>query len=391
MFGLSKELLSQIYASHILIVDDNEINVAFIEKTLLARGFKTLRSVGSGEEALAALDSFKPDMVILDVVMPGIDGFECCEAIRNNPKHKDLPVIIQTTLTVPEMRYKAFVKGATDFVGKPLYPDELCARVIVHLERRLYLRNLVQYKERIAKELDEARKLQFAILPDEHTITDVRNRYQIDIAAHLQSSSEVGGDFWGTKTLFPGQIALWVVDLSGHGVAAALNAFRLQAYIKDHSEFAARPGEYMVHLNEKLLQLLIRGQFATMFYALIDTKGSQLHYATACSPHPIILRAKTGKAEIIDGTGFPLGIAINQFATKTVPFCTGDTLLMYSDALIETPNANGIYINEAMLIEVMSAHKALSADDTVKELLKYFHQHSGGTVRDDLTIVVCKC
>src|ERR1700733_8490262 len=136
MTPAANDFLEQIFASPILIVDDNEINRIFIEKTLRKRGFTRLLSVSSGEEALEKMPEFSPDMVILDIIMPGMDGFQCCAAIRQQKHYQDLPVLIQTTITDPELRVKAFEKGATDFISKPVYPDELCARVMVHLEKR---------------------------------------------------------------------------------------------------------------------------------------------------------------------------------------------------------------------------------------------------------------
>jgi phosphoserine phosphatase RsbU/P len=378
----------QILASPIMIVDDNEINRLFLEKTLKARGFTKILSVGSGEEALEKMAWFHTEMVILDIMMPGMDGFECCEAIRAQKRYHDLPVLIQTTITEPELRVKAFAKGATDFVSKPVYPDELCARVMVHLEKRYSLETLQTYKKRVAVELESARQLQQYILPKPEDVTDLERRCGLDIAAYYQPSSEVGGDFWGVNNLFPHQTAFWLVDFSGHGVASALNAFRLQAYMKEHSSLTARAGEYLSHLNDKLLHLLMRGQFATMFYGIVDTQSNQLFYACACAPHPIILRKATGEAEILDGSGVPLGIGLHIYHTQTLPFAAGDALLLYSDALTETPNANGDYITEEQIQALLRQHQGKSANELKEVLLSHFREHAGLTLNDDLTITI---
>jgi len=384
----SAESLS-IYASPILIVDDNDINRIFIEKTLRSRGFNRLLAVENGEAALAVMEKFNPDLVILDIMMPVMDGFECCEKIRQMPHYKNLPILIQTTLTEPKLRVKAFTHGATDFVSKPIYPDELYARVMVHLEKRLLLQNLQHYKNRIEVELESARQLQYAILPQPEEITNVGQSCRLDIASHFQPSSEIGGDFWGMKQLFPHQVALWMVDFSGHGVASALNSFRLQAYLKEHSTLMARPGEYISHLNDKLLHLLLRGQFATMFYGIIDTRGNKLFYTCAASPHPIILRKSTGKAEMINGSGKPLGIAMHLYHTQTVDFYPGDTLLIYSDALIETPGAEEEYITEEQIMKLLAAHPNATSAGIKDALIEHFRQHAQGTLGDDLTLAVC--
>jgi phosphoserine phosphatase RsbU/P len=380
--------LNSIFSSAILIVDDNEFNRIFLKKILQARGFTNLQLAESGEEAIEILTKSTPSMVILDIIMPGIDGFECCAWIRKQSQFAELPVLIQTAIVDPTLRVKAFAKGATDLLSKPIFPEELCARVIVHLEKRASLNTLLLYKNRIETELESARQLQFAILPEAEELLDIKRRCHIDIASHFQPSSEIGGDFWGIKNIFPHQTACWLVDFSGHGVAAALNAFRLQAYLKDHTQLSARPGEYLSHLNDKLLGLLLRGQFATMFYGIIDSQTNQLFYACACTPNPIILRKDTRKAEMLDGSGSPLGIGMNLYTTQSTSFSTGDTLLLYSDALTETPNADGKFISEEEIMELMNANFGASAQAMKEMLLDHFAQHSDNNTSDDLTITL---
>jgi phosphoserine phosphatase RsbU/P len=383
------EFEKHILSSPIMIVDDNEINRIFLEKTLRARGFTKLLSVSSGEEALQKLSWFHTEMVILDIMMPnGMDGFECCEAIRAQNMYRDLPVLIQTTITDPELKVKAFAKGATDFVSKPIYPDELVARVMVHLEKRYSLETLQMYKKRVAIELESARQLQQYILPKMEDIADIERGCGLDIAAYYQPCSEVGGDFWTINSLFPNQTAFSLVDFSGHGVASALNAFRLQAYMKDHTSLTARPGEYLAHLNDKLLHLLMRGQFATMFYGIVDTQSNQLFYACACAPHPIIVRRNTKAAEMIDGSGVPLGIGLHLYHTQVAPFAAGDVLMLYSDALTETPNDKGEYLSEETIMKLLQQHHGAPANTLKDIVLEKFRAHAGATLNDDLTIVI---
>ena len=379
---------SAISKAHILVVDDNMVNCVFLQKALELHGFSNLLCVDSAESALECMNDFRPELVILDIMMAGMNGYECCKRIRENPKFNAIPVLIQTSLSEPEMRVKAFQAGATDFVSKPIYPQELCARVSVHLEKSASLKTLQLYKDRVEVELESARALQYAILPTPEDISDIKRRCNIDVAFHFHPSSEIGGDFWSMKSLFPHQIACWLVDFSGHGVAAALNAFRLQAYVKEYSTLAARPGEYVSHLNDKLLNLLLRGQFATMFYAIIDMQTNQLFYTCACAPNPIIMRKSSGTCEIIDGTGNPLGIGMHLYTTQSTAFNMGDVLLMYSDALIESPNANNEYITEAELVALLCKHRDASASEIKTALLDHFAAHTGNCITDDLTVVI---
>ena len=384
---MPSSLLRYVYMSPIMIVDDNELNRIFLIKILGSRGFNNILAFANAEDALEQLSNFNPDLVILDLIMPKMDGFECCQVIRSQPIFRDLPILIQTTITEPELRVKAFACGATDFISKPVYPDELCARVIVHLQNRIYLKNLRLYKIRIEEELEAARQLQISILPSKEEIAEIENRCNLSIASHFQPSSEIGGDVFGIKPLFAQQFALWLADFSGHGVASTLNAFRLQAYLKENSQFDTRPGEYLAYLNEKLLQLSLNNQFATMFYGIVDIQSDKLIYSAACNPHPIILRAN-GEIDIIDGSGRPLGIGMNFYETITVPFFIGDSLILYSDALIETEKFSGGYIDGSELANLVARNKNESAENIKNSILNYFTEKCSAPI-DDLTIYIC--
>ena len=381
---MPSDALLAMHDAPILVADDDVVSRLFIEQALKMRGFTKIILVESGEEALAFLQNSTPGLVILDIFMGGMSGLECCKQIRSKPILQNLPVLMLTSMTDEALRFQSFEAGATDFVSKPIHPQELYARVKVHLQNRMMLKNLELYKGRLDLELQSAHELQSAILPSRAEMEEVQERCRLEIASHMDMSSEIGGDFWGIKSLFPCQTAVWMVDFSGHGVAAAMNAFRLQAYLKEHSPLATRPGDYLSHLNDKLLHLLLRGHFATMFYGIIDTRGNRLHYACACSPHPLILR-KDGSVEKLDGSGMPLGICMQFYPTKSIEFHLGDTLFLYSDALTETSGMDGKYISEDHLMGLLAAHKGEPAEVLKQKILTYFSQHSDANLVDDLT------
>lgn len=387
---VSSELSQQILTSNIMIVDDVKINRVFLEKTLRACGFQNLLSVASAEEVFSRIKSFKPDLILLDILMPdGMDGFDCCETLRQQEEYRDLPILVETSIVEPELRLKAFKKGATDFVSKPIDADELCARVIVHLEKRHSLKTLQLYKNRIETELESARQLQVGILPEQEKIDECERRCGLTFVSAFEPASEIGGDFWGMHPLFPHQTAFWVVDFSGQGMPAALNAFRLHAYLKENVPEAARPGEYLSALNDKLLNLLPRGQFAAMFYGILDTQSHQLFYARAYAPAPIVLHRTTGKAERLEGNAPPLGIGMHLYPTQTFPFALDDMLVLYSDAYLETPNDKDECISEEKLIALIEKNAKASPYQLKEDLLRAFKEHAGNNVRDDLTLVVC--
>ena len=387
---MTPQLRLAVFSCPILIVDDHETTRLFLAESLKKRGFTNLVMVASASEAMHVLLTLKPELILLDLMMPGdMDGYACCQAIRREPEFVDVPIIVQTSIVEPHLRVRAFACGASDFVSKPIYPDELCARVLVHLERRMTLKTLRLYRERIRTELDSARQLQLSILPSWRELEDIKLSCGLDFSSSFQPSSEIGGDFWGVRPLFPQQTALWLADFSGHGVAAALNAFRLQAYLKEPNHNHSKPGEYLTFLNESLLRLLMRGQFATMFYGIIDSQNRQLFYACAGVPHPIILRQGDAGAQLISGAGRPLGVGLNTYQTETIPFTRGDFLILYSDALVETPDNTGKLIEEQDLLKLVASMQGHNAEDIKSEIYQYYMGHGQQNQRDDLTLVVC--
>lgn len=180
-----------------------------------------------------------------------------------------------------------------------------------------------------------------------------------------------------------------MVDFSGHGVPAALNSFRLQAYLKDRSSLEKQPGEYLSSLNEKLLQLQMNFQFSTMFYCIIDTKKNHLLYSTACNPNPFIIVGKTGKTKTLDGSGVPLGISETSYPTKNINFLPGDIICLYSDALTETADASGEYFSEDAIMRLIAERKEKPAAEIMHDLLTYFKSHYSAP-GDDLTLCLCK-
>lgn len=389
MHEIYSTLSNALRASSILVVEDNEISRLFLHKTLQQNGFTRVTVVESAEAALAQLEEIRPELMILDLMLPGMDGFECCRRLRALPRYHDLPVLVQTAITEPELRVKAFDHGATDFVSKPVYADELVARVRVHLEKRHASKILMQYRDRTARELESARLLQQSILPAARELEDIHEYCGLEVASHYQPCSEIGGDFWGIKRLFPHQAALWLVDFSGHGVASALNAFRLDAYLKEHSLTASRPGDYLSLLNEKLLQLLQRGQFACMFYGIVDTQSNRLYYASACTPHPLVVHADSGRVTMLNGVGNPMGIGMHRYATQEAEFHPGDLLFIYSDALIETPDHAGNFLSETDIAALLAEHHGLPVGRIKKALLARFDAHAAEKLTDDLTFTLC--
>lgn len=345
----------------ILIADDDRLNRELIAIYLTKSGFTQLDFAEDGLAALRQVMENPPDLLILDIVMPGLDGYEVCRQLRAGPDGDALPIIVQTGLERPEDCVRVFEVGATDLVAKPINSHELIARVCLHLEHRLLVRGLRDYREAMKREMASAREMQHALMPQGAEVRRLEARYNIEIASFFQSSSEIGGDLWGVVALDDTQFGVYMVDFSGHGITAALNTFRLHTMLQGFSRSGTEPAALLAEMNGLLSHLLARGQFATMLFGVADVARDTFTYAAAASPRPFLRHAPGAEILRLDGSGVPLGVAAGvAYETRQVPFAAGAMLFTYSDALVEANRADGSMFDEDALATMAAQHAAVA-------------------------------
>ena len=375
----------------VLVVDDNEDNRYVATKLLHRIGVGTVEIAEDGIIGLEKAAEFHPDLIVLDIMMPNLDGFGVLQGLRSNPAFRDVPVLVQTASDTPEHRVRMFTEGGTDFVSKPLIPREFQGRVRVHLENRLLVRRLSQELARVDEELSTAEGLQRNLMPDEDEIANLRQDYGLSVAYEFKACSRLGGDFWGALPLDETQAGVFICDFAGHGVSAALNTFRLHTLILQEIKRTRAPGALTAALNDSLKPLMMRGDFATFMFGTVDTANDVLTYAAAAVPNPIIGRAGTGITQVLDGRGLPLGISVGiDYAEATADFPPGSFMLLYSDALFECRAPDGEAIGKDGFIDLVDqATKQDGADAAgiVGEVMARFRERVPEPLNDDLTCV----
>lgn len=376
----------------ILIVEDDYLGRVVLKEIFKKQGFTRIEEAENGKDALEKVHSFKPDLVILDVIMPEMDGVECCKRIRADadPQIANVPILFQTALDGIANKARLFEAGATDYLTKPTDPHEITARAVVHMEREIMTRSLRAFNMRVNQELETARTTQSVLMPDEKAIREMEKDYALSIHGHYQPSSELGGDFWGFKSLSSEELAVYIVDFSGHGVNAALNVFRLHALMQASMDTAKAPGAYLSHLNAILAPLLPTGQFCTMFYGVINSKKNSFAYASAAAPQPLLFTAGGAKYQMLENTGGLLGaIKETSYQTLELPFAPGDCLLLYSDALTETEDENGKMLTAEEAAELFRSRLKQKPDasaEALESLLAHFRTRHAPLLTDDLTL-----
>jgi len=249
--------------------------------------------------------------------------------------------------------------------------------------------DLEVYGDRVARELKMARETQTVLLPDMATVQSILDTHGIHIDSRFQPSSELGGDFWGLRSLDPMHAAILMVDFSGHGINAALNTFRLHALLDSEKEFGGDPASFLEHLNKRLAPLLPPGQYATMFYGIMDLSRNQLIYASAATPSPLLFLPGEEQPLVGDGKGFPLGMFDDStYENRELPFPRGSSLLLYSDAITEGKTRGGSRLEERGLISVARrCLKMAPREQLVKSIAKELNRIFRMPLTDDLTIV----
>jgi sigma-B regulation protein RsbU (phosphoserine phosphatase) len=394
IFTGSESFQKRLHNMRILVVDDSRQSRMLASQVLRTIGVNNIFFADDGEQALEMSLLHHPDLVLLDLLMPKMNGYQYCRAIRQKEAFAGMPIIVQTGVSDAPQLWEALENGASDFVTKPIQPSELKARMKNHLERLALARELEQYYQRLNIELSALRELQYAALPTRDELSCIEDNYGLECAVHFQPSTEISGDFWGFEELSSQHLGIYLVDFSGHGLTAAMNTFRLHTLMQTKYCPEGGPGEYLQRLNASLHGLLPTRHFACMFYGIIDLRNNQLHYSAAASTDPFILYAD-GNMERLDGQNFPLSVRKNQeYQSFTVPFAVGDMLFCYSDALVEKYAVEHPGIGYAVIEQSLSKQaqkEQYTAHSTVDDILReFFHEENVHALQDDLTIISIK-
>jgi phosphoserine phosphatase RsbU/P len=369
----------------VLVVDDAPANIHVVNEIL--RNSYKVRVATNGAKALEmAAATPAPDLILLDVVMPGMDGYEVCAHLKAHPGTQDIPVIFLTGQTETTDETRGFEAGAVDYIHKPFSPAVVAARVQTHLALREARQQLSRQLAAIREELETARQIQLSILPRE--IPDLAG---LDIATRYIPMSSVAGDFYDFIVVDEKRLGILVADVSGHGMPAALVASMLKMAFAAQSAHACDPARVLSGLNQALCGKF-QGHYITAAYALIDAGKQTLCYAGAGHP-PLLLREhSSGNVRSVLENGLFLGYFPNaEYSAVETPFQKGDWIVLYTDGVTETNDASQEQFGEAGLKTFLEEHPdgtaAQFADGLLDRLSQWTGRASGQDPDDDVTLL----
>lgn len=367
--------------SRVLIVDDTKANVdALIH--VLQQDYK-LSVALSGEAALRAADKSPPDMILLDVMMPGIDGFEVCQRLREKPAFRDIPVMFLTGLNDVANKARGFEVGGNDYLTKPFEALEVRARVKAHLTAKAYADSV---KEKIASEMRIARDIQAGILHCE--IAGDLADTGLNVSARLESAREVGGDLYVILRSSDKVLAA-VGDVSGKGVAAAIFMAVATTLLRSIARQIHAPDRILSQLNNELVNQNPHGMFVTLACAVIDSTRNTISYASAGHPSPILLRPGNSPAFPFEATGTMAGILPDsEYTAIQADLLPGDCYVFYSDGVTEAFNAEGQIFGERRLLDAAAQNQGLNPEQLVAAIQQAVSTFAGDHPQsDDITLL----
>jgi phosphoserine phosphatase RsbU/P len=381
----SRTDMKDLSQSRILLVDDVKANLE-----VLLGGLKDeykLSVALNGPGALDLVGRVSPDLVLLDVNMPGMDGYEVCRRLRARRETADLPIVFVSALDEISNKARGFEAGGNDYITKPFDLLEVKARVRALLKARAYNEAA---KEQLAGELRVAREIQMGMLPRE--FSTVEREYGVSLGASLIPAGEVGGDLFAVFGVDADRFVVAMGDVSGKGIPAALFMVRVLTMLRLLARNSSAPADILSRLNEELAVDNPSCMFVTILCVVYNVRTRKAAVASGGQPGPILLRPGEKPHCVLNQPGTALGLDLNvPFSSVELTLNPSDTLLFYTDGVTEARNQKGeLYDTTRLLHSVGEATGEQPAALVDKLLRQVEHFATGARQADDIALVALR-
>lgn len=388
-------------AGHLLVVDDNEMNRDLLSRRLEKKGHRVEVAEG-GVQALEMIEDDVFDLVLLDIMMPGIDGFEVLEEIRGDHGPSELPVIMATAKTESEDIVAALKIGANDYVTKPFDFPVVLARVQTQLALKKSRDELARAHQRMKRDLEAAAAIQQTLLPvKEPEIVGAR------CAWRYVPCDELAGDTLNVVPLSDGITGLFVLDVSGHGVPSSLLSVTLSGLMSGVSDPSsvlwkresdgglgrvATPAEVASELSRRFPYNQETHQYFTMVYGILDADRRLFTYVSAGHP-PIVHLRRESEPTLYTSTGPPVALvpAIlgpSEYEESTIELEAGDRFYLFSDGIPEAHESDNEEFGNERIAQLLQSCFDEDLDESITSLLDQVWDWGGGVgPGDDVSIL----
>jgi sigma-B regulation protein RsbU (phosphoserine phosphatase) len=377
----------------LLLVDDDDIIRNLLARYLERNGF-VVQGVSDGKEALACIERGGHELVLLDVLMEGMGGLELLSAVRQHHSATDLPIIMATSLDRSQDVVEALDLGANDYVTKPFDFPVVLARVqtqvalkrsvdqIRQLEQGLVQQNaaLEAANRRMKRDLDTGARVQAALLPGQALVLP-----PACFAWQFQPCTELAGDLLNVLPLPDRRVALYLLDVAGHGVAAALIAVMVnQVLTQQHLSPGrlAAPAEVAAHLSREFSWIADTCPFFTLLYGVLELDSGAFHFVSAGHPGPVFL-PRDATAQNLKLPSYPIGLGDEPYEEHFLHLRPGDRLFLYSDGIPDARGKDDKRFGEGRLLAQIEQCRTAPLADGTSLLLAQLQGWCGDKPPDD--------
>jgi len=371
--------------SRILIVDDAKTNIDILVEAL--RGEYKLSVATDGAAALRSVEKSPPDLVLLDIMMPGIDGYEVCRQLRAQESTRELPVMFLSSLEDVKDKTRGFEVGGNDYLTKPFEVLEVKARVRSLLKAKAYTDAI---REAMARDLRIARDIQMGILPTD--LAKATSASDLDVHAIIEPAQKVGGDLYEVLRASDDRLVVALGDVSGKGIPAALFMAVAVTVLRTLARHIVDPAEILSRLNDELVERNPRGMFVTMQCLVFDLENRRVSCAGAGHHQLVILSPGRPPRLAYPSSGMPAGMmAWNPIECETFPLEPGDTFVLFSDGVSEAMNDADDFYGDDRLMTVLAAAADAPVADIVERVVADVHAFANGAKQsDDITVLAVR-
>jgi len=385
----------------ILVVDDVDLNRKILSG-ILRNERCALLMAEDGFLGIELAIRERPDLILLDIMMPGKDGFEVCAELKNDARTAHVPVLFLSALSEQANKIKGLELGAVDYITKPFDKAEVLARVRSHLKIQKLARELIVTNRELVKkqwaldaDLRAAGDIQRSLIPKGPPSVE-----SVQVAWRFMPCDRIGGDVFNLYSLDDAHLAIYVVDVSGHGVPAAMVTVSVSQSLSPlagctvRREGQSQPRSAIASPTEVLDRLETEypierfDKFFTICYLVLDHRTGRLCCSRAGHPMPVLMRAD-GMLTCLAAGGTIIGLGTGApFEEEEVQLRAGDRLFLYTDGITELANAAGDLYGEERLYEALAEARGVSLEDACDRVIQSMSRFGDGRLpQDDVTLL----
>lgn len=381
---------------NILVVDDDEDLRTLTGLFLKQKGYH-IWEANDGFHALDQAPKLQPDLILLDVMMPGMDGYQVCEKLKQNPLTQDIPVIFLSSLTDSKDKIKGLEIGGVDFINKLGDKAEMLARVQTHLKIRslnkaLILSNqeLIKKQKYLDDDLTAAAVIQRSLLPLQRP--DVA---KLHIAWKCLPCDQIGGDVFNVLRVDDDHVVFYMLDVSGHGVPSAMVTVSVSQHLQEYNHLFSQMHTQTIITPKEMLKILDKefplerfDKFFTIFYMVVNVRTGSLLYSNAGHP-PAIMLHPDKNYELLEKGGTVIGIDESiPFDEGEKQFISQDKIFLYTDGVTEFQNAKEELYGANRLYNLLEKNKHESIENIIEIVFQSLREFGGNEpLHDDVSML----